>query len=142
MALKRADFLTGTKRQPDFFSDFLNNFNMTPYGNDIGRVTNEKSVNQSLKNLIKTNLEERLFQPNIGGNVYASLFELIGQEDLRTIEIIIEKTIENNEPRALLQKVKAEINEADEVEVIISITYNLINSPEPITLDLLLKRVR
>lgn len=143
MALKRADYLTGTKRQPDFFSDFLNNMTMTPYGNDVGRVTNEKAVNQSLRNIIKTNLGERLFQPNIGGNVYANLFELTGGlQDLSTMEFIITETINRNEPRAILQNVTVEQNTIEEHEIIVTIIYSLINNPDPITLTVLLKRVR
>jgi phage baseplate assembly protein W len=142
MALNRADYLTGSRRQSEFFSDFLNNMNMTPYGNDLGKVSNSKSVNQSLRNIVKTNLGERLFNPDFGGNVYASLFELIDSQDFRTIEIIIEKTIIANEPRVILEKVLVEQQEEDENAITVSIQYNLINNPEPITLELLLKRVR
>lgn len=143
MALKRADYLTGSKRQTDFFSDFLNNMTMTPYGNDVGKVTNEKAVNQSLRNIIKTNLGERLFQPNIGGNVYANLFELTGGlQDLSTMEFIITETINRNEPRAILQNVTVEQNTIEEHEIIVTIIYSLINNPDPITLTVLLKRVR
>jgi phage baseplate assembly protein W len=142
MALKRADQLTGAKRELEFFSDFLNNFNMTPYGNDLGKVSNSKSINQSLKNIVKTNLGERLFNPNFGGNVYASLFELIDSEDFRTIETIIFTTITNSEPRVILNKVSVTQDENDENAITVSIIYSLINNPEPITLDFLLKRVR
>lgn len=141
MALKRADHLTGTIRQQEFFSDFLDNFNMTPYGNDVARATNEKSVNQSIRNLIKTNLGERLFQPTIGGNVNATLFELNGEEIMDALELIITQVINNNEPRAQLQNVSVETVEEDEHAIEITIVYNLINNPDPITLTIL-KRVR
>ena len=142
MALNRADYLTGSRRQSEFFSDFLNNMNMTPYANDLGKVSNSKSVNQSLRNIIKTNLGERLFNPDFGGNVYASLFELIDSQDFRSIEFIIEKTINTNEPRVILNQVLVEQQEDDENAITVSIVYTLINNPEPITLELLLKRVR
>jgi len=142
MALNRADYLTGSRRQSEFFSDFLNNMNMTPYANDLGKVSNSKSVNQSLRNIVKTNLGERLFNPDFGGNIYASLFELIDSQDFRTIEFIIEKTINANEPRVILNQVLVEQQEDDENAITVSIVYTLINNPEPITLELLLKRVR
>lgn len=141
MALKRADHLTGTVRQQEFFSDFLENFNITPYGNDVARVTNEKSVNQSIRNLIKTNLGERLFQPTIGGNVNATLFELNGREVMDALEFSITQTINNSEPRAQLQRVSVESIQEDEHAIEITIVYNLINNPDPITLTIL-KRVR
>jgi len=142
MALNRADYLTGSRRQSEFFSDFLNNMNMTPYANDLGKVSNSKSVNQSLRNIVKTNLGERLINPDFGGNVYASLFELIDSQDFRSIEFIIEKTINANEPRVILNQVLVEQQEDDENAITVSIVYTLINNPEPITLELILKRVR
>ena len=58
----RAEILLGSvNKNPEFFSDFLTDFTKTPFGNQLGRVTNEKSVNQSIKNLIFTNLNERFF---------------------------------------------------------------------------------
>jgi len=141
MALKRADHLTGTVRQQEFFSDFLDNFNMTPYGNDVARVTNEKAVNQSIRNLIKTNLGERLFQPTIGGNINATLFELNGQEIMDALELNIRQVIINNEPRAQLQQVTVETVDEEEHAIEITIVYNLINNPDPITITIL-KRVR
>ena len=71
----RAESISPKGKQGEFFSDFLNSFAKTPVGNQLGRVTNEKSVNQSLRNLIKTNLGERFFQPIVGSDVNASLFE-------------------------------------------------------------------
>ena len=71
----RAESISPKEKQGEFFSDFLNSFAKTPVGNQLGRVTNEKAVNQSLRNLIKTNVGERLYQPLIGSDVNASLFE-------------------------------------------------------------------
>lgn len=141
MALTRAETLTGTTKIKENFSDFLTNFDMTPFGNQIGRVTNDKAVSQSLKNLIKTSLGERLFQPTIGSDVYAMLFENNLPEDVSLLELFIKNTIENNEPRANLLGVEVK-NISNENSIEISIYYTLINNPEPITLTVLLKRVR
>ena len=56
MAITRADSFTPLKKNLEFFSDFLDSFAKTPIGNQLGRVINEQSVNQSMINLIKTNL--------------------------------------------------------------------------------------
>jgi phage baseplate assembly protein W len=142
MAITRADALTGTNKQKDFFSDFTSSFAKTPFGNQLARVTNEQSVNQSLRNLIKTNLGERLFQPLIGSDVYNALFEHNTAENAHEIELLIENTIKNNEPRANLIKTTVSIDPSDENALDITILYTLINNPEPITLTVLLKRVR
>lgn len=139
--ITRAETLTGTKRKTEFFSDFVNSFAKSPAGEQLGKVTNEKSVNQSLKNLIMTNLGERLFNPLIGSNVYNSLFEPNVLESLNNLEFYIENTIENNEPRVnLLQVTVTQLNDENSIEI--NIFYNLINNPEPINFNFILKRVR
>lgn len=140
MAITRADALIGNKK-PEFFSDFLNSFSKTPVGEQLAKVVNERAVNQSLKNLLMTNLGERLFQPYVGSNVYATLFENNTLTTLETLVFYIETTIRNNEPRVNLLQVL--LNETDsENEIDITIIYNLINNPEPITFNFILKRVR
>jgi phage baseplate assembly protein W len=141
MAITRADTLTVSLKQQEYFSDFLNSFAYTPVGNNLGKVTNAAALKQSLKNLILTNLGERLFQPNIGSNVTNSLFELNSPMALSTLEFNIKNTIKFNEPRVNLLQAKAKnIDEGNNVEI--NIIFSLINNPEPITLSFLLKRVR
>ena len=162
MAVTRADALTGTVKQQEYFSDFLNNFNKTPVGNQLGRVINQDSVNQSLRNIITTNVGERFFQPGIGSNVYKMLFEPLSVQEFRggaattTLEFMIRSAIEQNEPRVILLDVTVESAVSSLAEsgqmyrdgivgensVIITITYQLINSSNPITLNYVLKRVR
>jgi len=142
MAVTRADVLTGTKKQTEFFSDFNNNFNKTPFGNQLARLVNENAVEQSLRNLIKTNLGERLFQPRIGSDVYASLFENNFPENLTTLELFIKTTIRNNEPRVILNNITVTSDSIDEHTVTVKLEYSLINNPEELTLDIILKRVR
>jgi phage baseplate assembly protein W len=152
MALTRADSFTNVKKKQEYFSDFVNSFAKTPIGDQLGRVVNEQSINQSLLNLIKTNLGERLFQPRIGSDVYASLFEpnVILVNNLKEN---IETTIRTIETRVNLltvdvtsiinQLTKASKNIGmDENSVEIKIVYTLINNPEPITLTTTLKRIR
>ena len=71
----RADKFTQTQKKQVLFSDFLDNFDRVPFNNQLAKVTNENSVRQSITNLVLTNYGERLFQPNVGGNVNDSLFE-------------------------------------------------------------------
>jgi phage baseplate assembly protein W len=162
MALTRADALTGTTKQQEYFSDFLNNFNKTPLGNQLGRVTNEEAVNQSLRNIISTNVGERFFQPGIGSNIYKMLFEPLSVQEFRggmgvtTLEFMIRNAIEKNEPRVILidVRIQSAIAERDssgqqyragivgENSVLITISYRLINKVDPITFNYVLKRVR
>lgn len=141
MAVTRADALTGTTKQKELFSDFVTGFDITPFGNQLGRVTNEQAVNQSLRNLIKTSLGERLFQPMIGSDIYSMMFENNVSENVSLIELFVKNTVENNEPRVNLLGVEIKLP-PDENTLEITIYYTLINNPEPITLTVILKRVR
>lgn len=139
--LTRAETLTGTKKKIEFFSDFLDNFGKSPVGDQLGKVINEKSVNQSLKNIVMTNLGERPFQPYIGSDIRAMLFEPHVAENYDLLETMIQKAIETSEPRVnLVQVLFPENNDENTMEI--TLIYNLINNPEPITLPIILKRVR
>ena len=153
MAVSRADTLTQIKKQKEFYSDFLDSFAVSPIGGVLARVTNEKSVKQSVKNLILTNLGgmdsftgkriagERLFQPLVGSDVNRSLFE---HNDLLTIPLLVESiksTVNLYEPRA--QKLSVNIIPSnDEHYLIINVIFYVINNPVPIDLTLNLRRVR
>lgn len=149
--LTRADSFTPLKRKQEFFSDFLNSFAKTPIGEQLGRVTNEQAVNQALRNLVKTNIGERLYQPGIGSNIYASLFELNTPPLINAMEFYIENTIKNNERRVNLVSVKVQSTlqiyngiktVRDDNSLTVTLVYNLINNPELITYNIILKRIR
>ena len=151
MAITRADTLTTAKRKFEYYSDFVTSFNKTPIGNQLGKVSNEESVNQSLRNLIKTNYGERFFQPGLGSNIYASLFDPNTEILRNKLEFYIENTIKNNERRVNLIKVEVLTSESlingryanvDSNTVEIIITYSLINSVAPTVLTVILKRIR
>lgn len=141
MTVSRADKFTQLNKKQEYFSDFLNNFDRHPITNSLVRTTNEDSVKQALKNLILTNIGERVFQPTVGSYIRASLFE---PNDVITSEKII-TTINNvvkfNEPRVQLLNIVANPNvENDSFDV--SIVFAIINNPNPVTLNLILRRVR
>ena len=139
--ITRANTLTAAKKQQEFFSDFFDSFVKTPFGNDLARITSERDVNQALKNLIMTNLGERLFQPTIGSNVNRSLFEMNNFVETNALEFYITNTIQNNEPRVILDSVTV-IPTVDEGSVKITVSYYLINNPNLVTLDFILRRIR
>ena len=153
MATSRADAQTQTSRQKEFYSDFLDSFAASPIGGSLAKVTNERSVKQSIKNLILTNLGgfdlntnkrvagERLFQPLIGSDVNRSLFENSDLSTFTTVKQGIEDTIKNYEPRATLIAVDV-TGSNDEQYMIVNIVFSVINNTNPINLTLNLRRVR
>ena len=139
--LSRAQTFTTGNKITELYSDFLTSFAKTPVGNQLAKISNERSINQSLKNIILTDLGERLFQPNFGSNIRSMLFENSVEENLSTIELYIASSITLNEPRVNLIEIKLDTSE-NEAELIINILYNTINSPEPVLFTYILKRVR
>ena len=138
MIATRADKHTQIQNQ-DYFTDFLNDFSKHPLNNILAKVTNENSVKQSIRNLVLTNLGERLFQPTIGSDILKSLFEPNDIITAENIRFFVRNTISQNEPRALLLEVNVYPNEN---AFNVNIVFALINNTAPIQLNVLIKRVR
>lgn len=154
--ITKADVLTGARKKVEFFSDFKTSFKTTPYGNQLVKVSNEEAVKQSFKNLLLTNRGERLFQPNLGSDITTLLFELNWEDNIGLIKDFIENCADNCEPRVNLLDVIVNgqsymdlegvaVNTtapSDDHTINLSVIFQIINNPEPITLDIVLKRVR
>lgn len=137
----RSDRFTQLSLKQESFSDFLDNFDAHPISKTLARTVNEAAVGQSIKNLILTNLGERLFQPTIGSDVYRSLFEPADIITQNHIIDAIKRTVNNNEPRAILLDVSVALGTND--SLIVQIVYALINNQNrPLSLEVILKRVR
>lgn len=139
--LSRAQTLISGNKVTELYSDFLTSFAKTPVGDQLAKITNERSINQSLKNIILTDIGERLFQPSFGSNVRAMLFENSIEENLSTLKDYIASSINFNEPRVNIIEIELQPSETDN-ELAINILYNTINNPEPIIFTYIFKRVR
>lgn len=142
MALvQRKDLYSPNNVQPELFSDFLNDLDLHPIKKDIVRYLNEDAIKQSIKNIILTRRNERLYNSAFGSQVYDLLFEPFSETTQASVQSIIETAIRNNEPRANLELVKVE-GELDTNTLLITIVFSIINKEEPITLELILNRIR
>ena len=137
----RADNYTQLKKAPDLFSDFLDDFSPHPLTGDIGRIRNDQSIKQALRNLVLTNYGERLFQPQIGSNTTRTLFEPNDYVAENNLKYSISKTIEASEPRVALSDVTV-VSSPDQSSVSINIVFSIINTGSTQSLDLILRRVR
>jgi phage baseplate assembly protein W len=129
-----------TKKQI-LYSDFGRDMVINPVSNDLSRKTNEEAVKESIRNLIFTNRGERLFQPFIGSDLIGSLFENIGRDTLQDIQENIRETITSYEPRCNLISVDVFADYKSNA-VTATIVFNVINSIEPVTLEVILDRIR
>jgi phage baseplate assembly protein W len=139
--MARADKITQLAFQKESFSDFLDNFDIHPVNGAVGRIINENAVRQSIKNIIMTNLGERLFQSRIGSDIYRSLFEPLDQVTANIIVQAVKSSIKYNEPRAKVLEVGV-FKTSDENAVMVKIVFSLINKTDASTVEVVLKRVR
>jgi phage baseplate assembly protein W len=123
------------------YSDFTNDLDFNPVSEDVAVKLNENSIKQAIKNILFTDRGERFFQPNLGGNIRAMLFENITPQLLVSMKQQISTTIKTHEPRCNLIDVVCSAAE-DENGVYVSIVFNVINKQEPVVLEVVLERVR
>jgi phage baseplate assembly protein W len=123
------------------FKDLDLKFTAHPVRKDVNKFVNELAVINSVKNLILTNHYERPFQPELGSNIRRLLFENIDSVIAAQIEREIEETILNFEPRVQVSKVTASAA-PDENRYNVELEFFVINSPNPITINFFLERIR
>ncbi len=81
------------------FKDVSLSFDMHPITKDIPVLKNADAIKRAIRNLIQTVPSERFFNPYLGSEVKASLFEFV---DIGTATILEEQiliAISNHEPR-------------------------------------------
>jgi phage baseplate assembly protein W len=139
--VSRADTLTQTSRKKEYYSDFLDSFAASPIGGNLAKLTNEQAVKQSIKNLVLTNIGERLYQPKIGSDVLKSLFEPNSPYNFLVLKNNIEACIKYYEPRAKAVEIKVYPSDC-ECFIYVDIVFYVINNSTQQTVNLTLKRIR
>ena len=132
---------TPITKKPNLYSDFHKDLRISPISKDIALLKDEDAVKQSIKNLILTDPCERLMQPYVGGGIKGLLFENITPGVLKVIETRCRDTINTFESRAELINVTAS-SSYDDNTVNVFIQFYIRNVDKPITLDLILERIR
>tara|TARA_B110000503_G_C6948984_1_gene330230 strand:- start:289 stop:681 length:393 start_codon:yes stop_codon:yes gene_type:complete len=128
-------------RNTRIFSDLDLNFTAHPVTKDIAIRYDENAIKTALKNLIFTQNYERPFHSEIGSPIKAMLFDLATPVLIATLDRILTDLITNFEPRVVLLNVESNIS-PDENSVYITITFAILNTTRPLTLDVVLERTR
>ncbi len=129
------------KRPVGLYSDFHKDLTVNPVTNDLARLLDEEAIKESLKNLLLTDRGERLFQPNLGSDIRATLFENNTPATLTILKQHVLDTINNFEPRVTVIDVTV-LSEYDENRVNIVIQFYVRNREVPISLTVFLERIR
>ena len=125
----------------EVYSDIDLVFLSHPITGNLTRKINREAVKQSVKSLILTDYYERPFKSDIGCGIRALLFENFHPAITQQMEDAIREVISNYEPRAVIHSIDIQAN-PDQHELNVSIVFFVTNDPEPISLNVLLERVR
>ena len=123
------------------WADLDLDFTAHPVTKDIVRKTNVEAVKRSVRNLIRTNMYEKPFHPEIDGGVTRHLFNLSTPETKHDIKLAVVNCLNNYEPRVVVDDVSV-TGDLDNNGFNVSIYFTVINTPEPIEISLFLERIR
>ena len=142
MASYDAGTLTNqSKRSARIYKDLNLDFQQNTATKDIQKMLDVESVKRSLRNLINLNHYEKPFHPEVGSNMRALLFENITPQISHFIGKQIELLIRNYEPRCRLVQV-ANMPNLDRNGYSVSISFYVVNHPEPVQVETFLERLR
>ncbi len=136
-----AETITPRTRFEAVYSDFHKDLAPIPGRGDIARRLNENSVRESIKNLILTDRGERLFQPNLGSDIRASLFENVTPTTIILLKDKVREVLNAYEPRCNLLDVEV-LGDIDTNAITVNVVFNVINSEAPQSISIGIDRVR
>jgi uncharacterized protein len=133
--------ITPIKRRKSLYSDFHKDLTINPISKDLAVKKDEEAVKESLKNLLLTDQGERLFQPNLGSDIRATLFENNTPMVIKLLEEKVRSVINNFEPRVNIIEIIIK-SEYDEDRIQITIYFNVRNVNAPLSVTVFLERTR
>jgi phage baseplate assembly protein W len=134
-------FLSPRAKKIPIYRDLHKDMTKSPVNDDLAVKIDEEAVKESIKNLILTDKGERLMQPLLGGSIRAMLFDNNSPATLKLIQEQVRETIEQYEPRATIIDVQV-TSQIDDNVVRVTIFFYVNNVEQPISVSVLLERIR
>jgi len=134
-------FISPRAKKIPIYRDFHKDMTKSPVNDDLAVKIDEDAVKESIKNLILTDKGERLMQPLLGGSIRAMLFDNNTPSTLKMIQEQVRETIGRYEPRATLIDVQV-TSQIDDNVVRVTIYFYVNNVEQPISVSVLLERIR
>jgi phage baseplate assembly protein W len=123
------------------YSDLDLTFRKLPSTGDVSMKYDAQAVIRSIRNLLSTNLYERLFQPKVGSTLNRLLFEPVSPLTASLIEDEITRMINNYEPRARISQLFVQAS-PDSNQFNVSLFVLIGNMTIPSQINLILTRSR
>ncbi|MAM98149.1 MAG: hypothetical protein CL701_06225 [Chloroflexi bacterium] len=121
------------------YVDFDMDFTKHPSHGDLSTVKKSTAISRSIRNLLSTQANERLFQPNMDSGIGILLFENFSKLTSARLEKAIRYTIEKYEPRARIANVTVNAREEENAYEVI-IVYLPDNDIQETNLEVYLER--
>ena len=121
------------------YVDFDMDFTKHPSHGDLSKVKKSTAISRSIRNLLSTKSNERLFQPDVDNGIGILLFENFSKLTTSRLEDAIRFTIEKYEPRAIIGNITVNAKE-DENAYQVKITYMPDNDIQETNLEVYLER--
>ena len=116
-------------KQKIYWRDFDRNLSLNPVTDELVILLNGASVTNAVENLVMTNSGERFYHPEIGGNILATLFNLMDYlQDFQTdnLENEIQNMLSVQEPRVQNVSVSTQLFPQDNY-IVVNIEFTVIN---------------
>ena len=127
-------------RDPNY-SDLDLDFIAHPTTGDVVKKYGDDAIKRSIRNLVMTNFYDKPFRPGVGSNVTKLLFENSTPIVKNLISSAITEMVNNYEPRIRIRKIDVNFSETDNAYNI-SIFFTIVNTSQPVTINLFLERIR
>ena len=123
------------------FLDLDLDFEPHPITGDILKLKDAAAIAGSLKNLLMVSHYEKPFHPEIGSGLRKLLFEPLDPFTTTEIKDSITQTIANFEPRISINDLKVQ-PDYDNNQYVVTLTFFVVNNPNPVTINFFLERTR
>ena len=107
------------------FVDISLSFEPNPLTGDLSTITNERAINNSIKNLVLISPNEVPFNRNVGSTVAYLMFDMCDEPTAGLLRDEIERTIKYNEPRVTLEEIIVKA-EPEQNQFVVTVKYKII----------------
>ena len=123
------------------YQDLDFDFTANPITGDVVKVKDATSVKRGIRNILLTENNERLFQPEVGSGLKNLLFEPMTNLTAQLLEDEVRSAIESWENRAQVVSINV-IPEEEYNRYRVAVIFRIINNPEEQQTEVLLSRER